>query len=538
MLKEDMEISKGDFFRLFISYSLNVYITISLSIDFYYRIFIFYNAPSWATFAAFIGFVCGCCLTGFLLDKNVPIRLFWFLWIILSIVTYVSSFLLDAYSKEVAVIILFFVGIFVGIPWVPSGALVRELTTIEERGRVAGLLNLLGGIICLVITVSLIFIDIYQQFQLFATLFLITGILNIIFNKNLKTKITRYEIQVIEENKRRNVFLNCLIGFAICFLWGFIALNVNWGAFNAFALQAGHSLFGDGVSLIGPDLVFFFFSIDFIAVSFILGLISDKLGRKIIWVIAVTAIIFALFVFASFQNPFFINFLSICLGISLPAALIGMLNFVSDSTSLKEIGKYFGIFFGIGWGGGLALGQLVGSLFLSYPITNFALVAVFIAIIGILSIISIQETLPPKKERRWFDKLDHIYVISQGGIPLYNFSFKPHVQDPSLIAGGITGFCEFIKELTMSESRLKVVKQERAIVLIDYGEHVTTALIASEELKILRNKLEFFTQEFEEFFQDVLKEWVGEVTVFLPTKTLVERIFEVKKFKPILRKSA
>jgi hypothetical protein len=54
-------------------------------------------------------------------------------------------------------------------------------------------------------------------------------------------------------------------------------------------------------------------------------------------------------------------------------------------------------------------------------------------------------------------------------------------------------------------------------------------LIIKNESSFLHYKLKLFTEEFQNFFNDILINWTGEMEVFWPTRALIQRIFELEE---------
>ncbi len=140
-------------------------------------------------------------------------------------------------------------------------------------------------------------------------------------------------------------------------------------------------------------------------------------------------------------------------------------------------------------------------------------------------------TVPPNAELEWHQKILEIIVIhSQKGLNLFDYSFGTVSGGTDLIAGGLFGISSIIQEMTRSETKLKIIKQERANILLEHGTHVTIALISIEDLQILRKKLKHLIILFESLFKDILDDWKGDTSIFQPTKALIEEVFEVPKF--------
>ncbi|MHA1783559.1 MAG: hypothetical protein ACTSVE_00020 [Candidatus Helarchaeota archaeon] len=141
--------------------------------------------------------------------------------------------------------------------------------------------------------------------------------------------------------------------------------------------------------------------------------------------------------------------------------------------------------------------------------------------------------IPPNAELEWHQKIITLFIIHLNkGLRLFDYSFRAAELDEQsdLIAGGIVGISSIIQEITESETNLKIIKQEKANIILESGKFATVALIANEDLQILRKKLKTLIKRFEKMFSIQLAKWTGNIETFLPAKVLVEEIFEVPKF--------
>ena len=85
-----------------------------------------------------------------------------------------------------------------------------------------------------------------------------------------------------------------------------------------------------------------------------------------------------------------------------------------------------------------------------------------------------------------------------------------------------------LKEIAQDEKPIELVKKEGFSIMIEEGKKVTVALIALQELGILRKKLRDFTEEFEFMFSDLLSyHRIAEINVFSPAWILVQKYFEL-----------
>ncbi|MHA1378792.1 MAG: hypothetical protein ACTSRG_10460 [Candidatus Helarchaeota archaeon] len=142
-------------------------------------------------------------------------------------------------------------------------------------------------------------------------------------------------------------------------------------------------------------------------------------------------------------------------------------------------------------------------------------------------------TVPPNAELEWHQKIIKLIIIhSQKGLSLFDYSFRGVSEGSDLIAGGLVGISSIIQEMTSSETKVKIIKQEQANILLEHGSFVTIALISVEDLQILRKKLNQLIDLFESLFRDILDDWRGDVGIFQPAKALIEEVFEVSKFFP------
>ncbi|MFX0137454.1 MAG: hypothetical protein ACFFDN_27690 [Candidatus Hodarchaeota archaeon] len=139
--------------------------------------------------------------------------------------------------------------------------------------------------------------------------------------------------------------------------------------------------------------------------------------------------------------------------------------------------------------------------------------------------------IPPNAELEWHQKIIALLVIhAEKGLNLFDYSFGPAMEESELIAGGLIGISTIIQEMTKSATKLKIIKQEKANIILEHGKYVVIALISKEDLQILRKKLNSLISKFELLFSEQFQDWTGDVSIFRPTKALIEEIFETSKF--------
>ena len=132
-----------------------------------------------------------------------------------------------------------------------------------------------------------------------------------------------------------------------------------------------------------------------------------------------------------------------------------------------------------------------------------------------------------ESELNWRERIQHIYFYTSDGGCIFDHAFKTEPEvSPSLVAGGLTGVSALMQEVTQTEAKLKIIEQEEMTVMLEHGTYVTAALVTEENLLTLRNKLKESVQEVEDFFQEELEHFTGNITPFLKIGKFVSKIFE------------
>lgn len=132
---------------------------------------------------------------------------------------------------------------------------------------------------------------------------------------------------------------------------------------------------------------------------------------------------------------------------------------------------------------------------------------------------------------RWKDKLREIFVIARNGTCLYAFSFEQNlpIEDSDLVAGGFSGIQMLLSEMVKTSESLQLIDYQNVKIMIEQKATIMYVLIIKAESKFLQFKLKAFADEFQNFFKDILTNWMGEIHVFQPTKVLIEKVFELVK---------
>ncbi len=270
--------------------------------------------------------------------------------------------------------------------------------------------------------------------------------------------------------------------------------------------------------------------------SFPIGVLYDHLGRK--WMILLGFYINAIaFLVISISNTFNSLMLYVILpfliGLGFTLSIFGGFLMVNLELAPKEFiiehNSMSWIFFAMG----LIIAHITDQFLYKYlqeQIIIMPLIIIFTYFTATIIVFQIKESLPSRKEMEWKKKIDLLLILTKYGIPIYSYEFEKynnnnqHNTDTILTGGALVGISTMIKELT-SKSNLKVIRQENYCIMLEETEHVILAIMASEELKIIRDHMIEFIMEFESFFSDVFDSWNSNTVVFLPTKKLVEKYF-------------
>ncbi|TXT54645.1 MAG: membrane protein of unknown function [Candidatus Thorarchaeota archaeon] len=267
------------------------------------------------------------------------------------------------------------------------------------------------------------------------------------------------------------------------------------------------------------------------------GILFDKIGRR--WTLLIgfysQAIAFLLLsFFPPMQYP-------VMLEIVFPAVIafgftIAIFGALLVSLELAPRG-FFRVHQGISWvlfGIGMVAGVITDLAL--YPLITVSpaylpLVLIFALFTATIIVLQLKETLPSKEELEWKRKVEHLLVLSQGGIPMYSerLSSTPvstEGPDEMLVGGALTGITELVKEISQRAGKLKVIQQEGYSIILEEGREVIVAVMALEELDIIREKTQDFLEDFQRFFSELIGDWSGDPKIFSPAKELVANHFE------------
>ncbi|MFX0133064.1 MAG: hypothetical protein ACFFDN_05400 [Candidatus Hodarchaeota archaeon] len=137
-----------------------------------------------------------------------------------------------------------------------------------------------------------------------------------------------------------------------------------------------------------------------------------------------------------------------------------------------------------------------------------------------------QTDLQTESELNWQKRIHSIYIFMPNGTCIYDHPFKSEEEvEPQLISGGLTGISMLIQEVTKNKTKVKIVEQEEMTILLEHGKYLSVALITEENLMTLRNKLEKLVKEVEEFYEEDLENYSGNISIFSKVGKFIQKIF-------------
>lgn len=455
-------------------------------------------------------------ITGKLVDISLNRRKMIVLGFLLYIIGYLFSFavqadfiLIEDYSASIIFAVI--LGIAFGNSTIAIGTYFGDITPPRDRGKLQGISYCISFVIgfFLIYTLTL---DILIIFILS-----ILGISLIIFNIFYKP-LSQPEAYPKELgfSSYKSVFHNrFFIYYVISFLLFMIALpfiKIFTGSPGIPAEFTNISMF-----IYYPILAGF---------AFLGGLWIDKFGRKSM------VLCFFLILGLGFTIWGIVNLMELSTLIiiwvlfSIGNALTNTIDYVipSDYSTAYTRGKHLAIFF-VAINSGLLISLGLQPIIENLPIATIALIVTSLLLFAICPIIlttePIEEALAKEVE------VKGIYVITQDGRCLVEMSFKDVLIDTDLITSALSAVGSLIKESIHSEKRLSLIDHGDVKILVEYGQHVNSALIADKETPDIRERLAKFLIIFEATYQEFITKWTGDVRPFYKAYKLIERYFGV-----------
>lgn len=186
---------------------------------------------------------------------------------------------------------------------------------------------------------------------------------------------------------------------------------------------------------------------------------------------------------------------------------------------------------------GTVLTQLTVTVVVTTPPMNplWLILFLFLGIGGTLAGIPVYYFARRKvRERHWERKIKHIYLFhSRTGAAIFDRRVGGmKTADSSLITSALLGIGAIMKEIMISKKQLKTIDHMDNKILFAPGKFITGAIMASEDLGIIRKKLEYYVNEFEYTYGEDLLHWDGNIGRFKLANKMLGTIFPLAESIP------
>jgi hypothetical protein len=158
------------------------------------------------------------------------------------------------------------------------------------------------------------------------------------------------------------------------------------------------------------------------------------------------------------------------------------------------------------------------------------IIGIVLQLIAIGFIFFFFRNIPPFFEFDWQDKIENIFLINNDGICLHNYSYDNKNEqtelDNQFITGTLTSMNILLEELFSRQSNeISIVEKKGKVLTIFSGKYITGIIISKEELKFFRHNIKKLVLKVEEIYKNVLIQWDGDLSSFLPVKNIINEIF-------------
>ena len=129
---------------------------------------------------------------------------------------------------------------------------------------------------------------------------------------------------------------------------------------------------------------------------------------------------------------------------------------------------------------------------------NLRFLGALLELIGILLLFYFFITLPPFSEFEWESKMEHVIVMDQGGICLYDEALNEGSEliDQNLVAGAISSINILLEEITSDKGIIVINKKCKSIIIYP-GKKIYGIMFCTEELNYIKVLLKRFIGKFE-----------------------------------------
>jgi len=257
------------------------------------------------------------------------------------------------------------------------------------------------------------------------------------------------------------------------------------------------------------------------------GIISDKIGRKNLIVLAIYGIVFSALILGLEQSGG--SFLVAALTIGFSFALIHPTldsSLWADLSPRDGLGRYFALGFislALGLGAGYGIGHWIFKDFLVNNLDFITYFLIVLAIIAAFPLFWISDSYRP---------LDFtlLMVIEEGGLPLFDYVFHKKLDteiELTLLSGALTAVSSFMSETLKEKGTLNLVRHGNHFILTDKDVNtgISTVIFSNKQDPELKKALREFQTEFCVEYGKHLKSWNGARNIFDGAVDIAEKVF-------------
>ena len=190
---------------------------------------------------------------------------------------------------------------------------------------------------------------------------------------------------------------------------------------------------------------------------------------------------------------------------------------------------------------GIFLGSVVSMVFyVLYLVDPFYLLISNFAILTGLIVITLSTLIEPKLLYILPFTVYRIVVKDREGYPLFDHDWSKSEISENIFTGFINAI-QLMSEEIMNIGGLLDIQLKDGILILHESENITVGLITSKSSKLLRSSVANFTHDFEQKFENILKEGKKDMREYESAEDLIEKHFSnfpsrmiTHKRKPLL----
>ena len=257
------------------------------------------------------------------------------------------------------------------------------------------------------------------------------------------------------------------------------------------------------------------------------GIISDKIGRKNLIVLAIYGIVFSALILGLEKSGG--SFLVAALTIGFSFALIHPTldsSLWADLSPRDGLGRYFALGFislALGLGAGYGIGHWIFKDFLVNNLDFITYFLIILAIVAAFPLFWISDSYEP---------LDFtlLMVIEAGGLPLFDYVFQKKLDteiELTLLSGALTAVSSFMSETLKEKGNLSLVRHGNHFILTDKDVNtgISAVIFSNKHDPELKKALREFQTDFCAEYGKHFDSWNGARNVFDGAIDIAEKVF-------------